>query len=57
MVRDLLNGGADPDKTDRAGRTPRDLAMTNATRDPVMAGIFEAIPKKAKRAVSGPTLR
>lgn len=57
MVRDLLGGGADPDKTDRAGRTPRDVAMADAARDPVMAQLFAAIPKKARRGVSGPVLR
>lgn len=57
MVRDLLSGGADPDKTDRAGRSPRDIAVANAARDPVMAKLFEAIPKKARRGVSGPVLR
>lgn len=57
MVRDLLSGGADPDKTDRAGRSPRDIAAGNAARDPVMASLFDAIPKKSRRPVSGPTLR
>ncbi|MES2096634.1 MAG: ankyrin repeat domain-containing protein [Pseudomonadota bacterium] len=56
MVRILIDGGADPDKTDRAGLSARDVAISNATRDRAMADLFAAIPKKARRAVSGPTL-
>lgn len=56
MVRTLLDGGADPDKADRAGQSARDIVMANSTRDRVMAQLFEAIPKKQRRAVSGPTL-
>ena len=56
MARDLLDGGADPDKADRAGRTGRDVVVENAARDRAMAQLFVDHPKKERKAVSGPQL-
>ncbi len=56
MARDLLDGGADPDKADRAGRTVRDVVTENAARDRAMAQLFIDHPKKEHKAVSGPEL-
>ncbi|HEX4695142.1 ankyrin repeat domain-containing protein [Sphingomonas sp.] len=56
LVRVLLDSGANPDQSDiRAGKSARDYAMED-TRSPAIAKMFEGVPKKARRAVSGPTL-
>ena len=54
MVRELLADGADPDQADIiAGKSARDYA-TQDTRNPVIAKLLAATPKKERRAVSGP---
>lgn len=56
MVRALLTAKADPDQADViAGLSARDYA-TQDTRNAVIARIFADVPKKTKRAVSGPKL-
>jgi len=56
LVRVLLDSGANPDQQDiGAGKSARDYAMQD-TRSTAIAKMFEAVPKKARRAVSGPTL-
>jgi ankyrin repeat protein len=57
MARDLIDGGADPDKRDYlAGKSARDYATGDA-RSPGMIKLFAALPSAPKRGVSGPTLR
>jgi len=57
MARDLLDGGADPDKRDyMAGKSARDYANGDA-RSPGMIQLFAKLPAAPKRGVSGPTLR
>ena len=56
MIRTLLDTGADPDRRDyRAGKSARDYANEDA-RNPALAKLFAATPKKQQRGVSGPTL-
>ena len=54
MVRELLADGADPDQADIiAGRSARDYAVQD-TRNPAIAKLLGEVPKKTRRAVSGP---
>lgn len=56
MVRELIAAGADPDQADSlAGKSARIYANED-TRTPALAKIFADIPKRERRAVSGPTL-
>ncbi|MEG3176758.1 ankyrin repeat domain-containing protein [Sphingomonas sp. RB3P16] len=56
MVRTLLDLKADPDQADRLqGFSARDYAHQD-TRSPAIAQLIDATPKKARRAVSGPSL-
>ena len=56
LVRTLVDAGADPDQTDIiAGKSARDYARED-TRTPALTKYFDAIPRKQRRAVSGPTL-
>lgn len=56
MVRTLLAANADPDQTDvLAGFSARDYAAQD-TRSPAIAKMIEAVPKKTRRAISGPKL-
>jgi uncharacterized protein len=56
MVRSLLDLGADPDQTDRLqGLSARDYAHQD-TRNPTIATLIDATPKKVRRAISGPKL-
>ena len=56
LVRTLLDAGANPDQQDiRAGKSARDYAKED-TRSTIIAKMFDALPKKPRRAVSGPTL-
>lgn len=56
MVRTLLDLGADPDRKDLdKGYSARDYAREDK-RTPGIAQLIETKPKKASRAVSGPTL-
>lgn len=56
LVRTLLTAGADPDKADSlAGKSARGYANED-TRTPALARIFADIPKRERRAVSGPKL-
>ena len=54
MARTLLAMGADPDQPDLlAGKSARDYA-TEDSRSLAMAKLFVDVPKKQRRAVSGP---
>jgi len=56
MVRELIAAGADPDQADSlAGKSARAYADED-TRTPALARLFVDIPKRQRRAVSGPTL-
>lgn len=56
MIRTLLDAGGDPDRRDyRAGKSARDYANEDV-RNPALAKVFAAIPKKPQRGVSGPSL-
>ncbi|MBY0305625.1 MAG: ankyrin repeat domain-containing protein [Sphingomonas sp.] len=56
MVRELIAAGADPDQADSlAGKSARTYADED-TRTPALARLFVDIPKRQRRAVSGPTL-
>lgn len=56
LVRTLVDAGADPDQTDNlAGKSARDYARED-NRAPAIAKYLDTIPKKQRRAVSGPTL-
>ncbi|WCM26516.1 ankyrin repeat domain-containing protein [Sphingomonas sp. QA11] len=57
MARTLLAAGGDPDQADViAGKSARDYAVEDA-RSTAMAKLMAETPKKARRAISGPTLR
>lgn len=56
LMRALIDAGADPDQTDIiAGKSARDYARED-NREPALAKYLDTVPKKARRAVSGPTL-
>ena len=56
MVRALLDLGSDPDQTDRLqGFSARDYAHQDARASGIVA-MIDAVPKKVRRAVSGPKL-
>ena len=56
MVRELIAAGADPDQADSlAGKSARVYANED-TRTPALAKLFVDLPKRERRAVSGPTL-
>ncbi|MBX9731839.1 MAG: ankyrin repeat domain-containing protein [Sphingomonas sp.] len=56
MVSELIAAGADPDQADSlAGKSARAYADED-TRTPALARLFVDIPKRQRRAVSGPTL-
>lgn len=56
LVRDLLDLGADPDQADHLqGFSARAYAHQD-TRTPLIAQMIDAMPKKERRAVSGPNL-
>lgn len=56
LVRTLLTAGADPDQADSlAGKSARGYAEEDS-RTPALAKIFADIPKRERRAVSGPKL-
>ena len=56
MVRELIAAVADPDQADSlAGKSARAYADED-TRTPALARLFVDIPKRQRRAVSGPTL-
>lgn len=56
MVSELIAAGADPDQADSlAGKSARTYANED-TRTPALARLFVDIPKRQRRAVSGPTL-
>lgn len=56
MVRELLAAGADPDQADSlAGKSARAYAEEDV-RTPGLAKLFADVPKRDRRAVSGPRL-
>lgn len=56
LMRALIDAGADPDQTDIiAGKSARDYARED-NREPALAKYLDTVPKKTRRAVSGPTL-
>lgn len=60
MVRALLNAGADPDRSDRSGRSARDYAKLPGTGSQILEAIAEKNESKtaptSPAAVYGPTL-
>lgn len=56
MVRELITAGADADQADSlAGMSARDYAKSD-TRTPALAKLFDDVPKRDRRVVSGPKL-
>lgn len=56
MIRTLITAGADADQADSlAGMSARDYAHAD-TRTPALAKLIDEIPKRDRRAVSGPKL-